>query len=127
MMMVKIKAGSSGPRRGGGPPRQALSAAAAAPLRQALAGAAAPPRSGGRSRGHGGCHQTLPLVLVAVIGDRLGLSLGALEGVVERLVAGEDGGELLRDPGAEVLELRDLHVLDPRVGHRLRGGVVGVD
>jgi hypothetical protein len=62
-----------------------------------------------------------------MLGDRLGLVVGVLEGRVERLVAHQDSGELLGDPGTEALELRDLDVLDAYVRHRQLGRVVGID
>jgi hypothetical protein len=56
-----------------------------------------------------------------------GWSWALLRGGVERLVARQDSGELLGDPGTEVLELGDLDVLDARVRHRQLGRVVGID
>src|SRR6201989_2042828 len=104
-MIVKISAGSSGPRRRR---RSRLRLVDGVRRRRTAGGAVAVVAIEASS----------PLLVSAVVGDRLGVALRGAQGAFDRFVAGEHGGELLRDLRAEVLELGDLDVRDAGVRHR---------
>src|SRR3954469_7940346 len=110
-MIVKISAGSSGPRRF---QRSRWSETDFWPRRVSVTGGGAV-----------GALRTSS-VLVAVVRDGLGLRLRGLQGGVGRLMPGQHGGELLRDLGPEVLELGNPDVLDALVGDRQLARMVGV-
>src|SRR5215218_8424995 len=67
------------------------------------------------------------LFLVAgLLGHLLGLLLSLLQGLVDRLPAGDGGRDLLGHRRPERLELGDAHVLHARVGPWLGAGLVDV-